>query len=206
METIPEEQVARNVADLRQQRRHTVRTLSARLGELGRPILPSGITKIEQQQRGVDIGDLVALAVALGVNPNRLLLPERAGDDLIALTPATHVRESSAWLWADGRFPLVTAEDEHQQYDPEMHDDFIRHARPVDQRLREQHTAVRAAHDVLRRMDRLLQLRENFPDPDALSPGSSARLEIQQTRGEIRRALARLVAEIDDLVGSEDAG
>jgi len=75
MET-PESTVARNVAELREQRGHTVRSLAAVLDErLGRKILASGITKIENHARGVDVGDLVALAIALGVNPNRLLLP-----------------------------------------------------------------------------------------------------------------------------------
>ena len=52
----------------------TVRDLSAKLEELGRPILPSGITKIEQGARRVDADDLIAIATALEVSPTRLLL------------------------------------------------------------------------------------------------------------------------------------
>lgn len=69
--------VAENLKRLRG--RVPVRELSARLEALGRPILPSGITKIEQGSRRVDVDDLVALAQALEVSPMRLLLPA-AGD------------------------------------------------------------------------------------------------------------------------------
>lgn len=50
-----------------------MRALSQRLSELGHPLLPSGITKIEQGKRGVDVDDLVALARALEVRPEQLL-------------------------------------------------------------------------------------------------------------------------------------
>jgi hypothetical protein len=54
----------------------------------GRPILPSGLSKIEQGQRAVDVDDLVALAIALQVNPNALLLPAGIPEltDNIAMT------------------------------------------------------------------------------------------------------------------------
>lgn len=78
METTPKvgpvgRQVAANVKTLRG--RIPVRELSARLEQLGRPILPSGITKIEQGARRVDVDDLAALAEAFDVSPYRLLLP-----------------------------------------------------------------------------------------------------------------------------------
>ena len=67
--------VAENIKALRERRGGmSVRDLSAKLTELGRPILPSGITKIEQGERRVDADDLVALATVLGVPPSRLLL------------------------------------------------------------------------------------------------------------------------------------
>jgi transcriptional regulator with XRE-family HTH domain len=68
------QQVAANVKASRGRRGMSVRDLSRRLTELGRPILPSGITKIEQGARRVDVDDLNALAAALGVSPTRLLL------------------------------------------------------------------------------------------------------------------------------------
>lgn len=67
--------VAENVRELRARRQLTVRGLSARMGELGHPILPTGICKIEGLDRRVDVSDLVALARALDVTPSRLLTP-----------------------------------------------------------------------------------------------------------------------------------
>ncbi|MEU4578952.1 helix-turn-helix transcriptional regulator [Nonomuraea sp. NPDC023979] len=103
--------VARNVAELRAARGLTLREMSAKMGELGRPTLPSGIMKIEDGTRRVDVDDLVALALALDVSPNRLLLPESAGTDQgVDLTPEVTIpTEDAAWRWAVGEyypFPL----------------------------------------------------------------------------------------------------
>jgi transcriptional regulator with XRE-family HTH domain len=68
------QQVAENIKGSRTRAGMSVRGLSAKLEELGRPILPSGITKIEQGGRRVDADDLVAIATALDVSPTRLLL------------------------------------------------------------------------------------------------------------------------------------
>jgi transcriptional regulator with XRE-family HTH domain len=65
--------VAENVRRLRLARELSLRDLSAKLAELGRPILPSGLLKIEHGQRRVDVDDLAALAEVLGVLPGRLL-------------------------------------------------------------------------------------------------------------------------------------
>ena len=107
METGPKpgvtgKRVAQNVRTLRE--RVTVRELSERLAGLGRPILPSGITKIEQGTRRIDVDDLVALAFALDVTPNRLLLTADASDEeTVALYPnGGEVDTKSAWLWASG--------------------------------------------------------------------------------------------------------
>lgn len=110
-----------------------MRELSARLTKLGRPILPSGITKIEQGTRRVDADDLVALAVALKVTPTRLLLgppptdgPHDPAHDeawewvdwedsqgrkrqpipLIRLAPELALEPWDAWPWALGEAPL----------------------------------------------------------------------------------------------------
>jgi len=67
--------VAVNVRRIRKVRGLTTRQLSARLAEAGRPIPASGITRIEQELRRVDVDDLTALAAALGVRATQLLLP-----------------------------------------------------------------------------------------------------------------------------------
>lgn len=192
-----------NVAALREIRRHSVRSLSALLGELGRPILPSGVSKIERQLRSVDVGDLVALAVALGVNPNRLLLPVDAPGEEIALTPTVTATHSQAWAWAQGSSPLLATVPDDT--DPRVAlDDFRRHVLPVDERLREDHTAVRAAYDVLGELRKLLELQS----VDDSTP-AGLRWSIERRGGspeKLRRALARLVAEVDDVIGDDDAG
>lgn len=109
------ERVAENVKRLRG--RVPVRELSARLGGLGRKMLPSAITKIEQGARRVDADDLVALALVLGVTPNRLLLCDReqAGetDGDMVLSPQTTVLWRHAWAWADGDRPLEGPDGPH---------------------------------------------------------------------------------------------
>ncbi len=91
--------MARNLAAVRHRRRLSVRALSDRLAKLGVRLLPSGITKIEQGGRGVDVNELVALAIALNVSPTRLLLPDGAADDWVQLTPAVRVQAWEAWEW-----------------------------------------------------------------------------------------------------------
>ena len=70
------QRVARNVRRIRQHRDMTAAALSARLAEIGHPIVDTGILKIEHGDRRVDVDDLMALAEALGVEPAALLLGE----------------------------------------------------------------------------------------------------------------------------------
>jgi transcriptional regulator with XRE-family HTH domain len=106
----PAETIARNLAELRDRRRYSVRQLSERLKDLQHPILPSGVSKIENLERKVSAEDLVALALALDVSPTRLLLPSEAVDE-VELTPAVRAPWASAWSWATGQRPLA-ADDE----------------------------------------------------------------------------------------------
>jgi transcriptional regulator with XRE-family HTH domain len=96
--------VMRNLKELRG--RIPVRELSQRLAHLGRPIVPSGITKMEQGSRRVDVDDLVALALALDVSPNRLLLDATADDEPVALTEGQEVSRRQGWEWATGHEPM----------------------------------------------------------------------------------------------------
>lgn len=100
------ERVASNVRTLREERGMSLRRLSERLGKVGRPMLASGLSKIEQGDRRADADDLVALAIALDVTPNRLLLPADAGDDVFALTGEVDATGAMAWRWAAGDEPL----------------------------------------------------------------------------------------------------
>jgi transcriptional regulator with XRE-family HTH domain len=71
--------VATRVRRIRERNGVSLQELSERLTAVGRPILPSGISKIEQGARRVDVDDLTALADALATIPNDLLYePEHA--------------------------------------------------------------------------------------------------------------------------------
>jgi transcriptional regulator with XRE-family HTH domain len=71
--------VAARVRRIRERNGLNLQELSDRLAEVGRPILPSGLSKIETGSRRVDVDDLTALADALATIPNDLLYePEQA--------------------------------------------------------------------------------------------------------------------------------
>ncbi|MDZ5441759.1 helix-turn-helix transcriptional regulator [Micromonospora sp. 4G57] len=213
MET-PEDVVRANVRQLREQRRHTVRSLSALLGQLGRPILPSGITKIEDGTRRVDVGDLVALAIALGVNPNRLLLPADDSGEAIALTPAVSAIPRQAWPWARGQQQLLPGEialGHGERSYAEGLDDFRRHALPASERLRDDHTAARAAQDVLASVRAMLdraehpEVYEREDELAARSPRMAAKFGPNpSTPAGLRARLRRLVAEVEALIGDDN--
>ena len=65
--------VAAQIRWERQRKHLSLHQLSERLAAVGRPILPSGLNKIEQGTRRVDVDDLVALADALRTVPGALL-------------------------------------------------------------------------------------------------------------------------------------
>jgi transcriptional regulator with XRE-family HTH domain len=65
--------VAAQVHQIRERRRLSLQALSQRLAQLGRPILPSGLSKLEAGTRRVDVDELVMLADALWTTPNVLL-------------------------------------------------------------------------------------------------------------------------------------
>lgn len=83
----------------------SLRDLESRLEDLGTRITASGLQKIEAGSRRVDVDELLALAVALNVNPNALLLPNYAGDadvsyDVTAMPDGA--TGADIWAWADG--------------------------------------------------------------------------------------------------------
>jgi transcriptional regulator with XRE-family HTH domain len=76
--------VKAQVRRLREQRELSLQALSDRLVTVGRPILPSGLSKIEAGTRRVDVDDLVALAEALGTVPDDLLTAPNAAPKGVA--------------------------------------------------------------------------------------------------------------------------
>jgi transcriptional regulator with XRE-family HTH domain len=195
------ERVAENIRKLREARgKMSTRLLAERMKELGRPIPPTGITRLEARQRRVDSDDLAALSLALGVTPNRLLLPVDGSE--AAVTPTVEVSQAIAWEWAEGRSPLLKAVnmlDGGDQPVGETMDDFQRHARPAELRLRDQHTAMQAARDVLEGIARLLGAKSGFL---SLSSDSSATEPLMKDL--LRLHLNRLIAEVEALVEAPD--
>lgn len=102
--------LAENVASWRARRRLSGREVSEKLDELGVPMLKTTLSKIENSARQVNVDELVALALALDVTPNYLLLTNRADDAEIALTPTRALTSAEAWDWATYRRPLDAAQ------------------------------------------------------------------------------------------------
>jgi transcriptional regulator with XRE-family HTH domain len=93
--------VARNIRRLRDSQGLSLHELSGRLRRIGRPILPSGISKIEAGSRRVDVDDLAALAHALGTDPNTLL--KVPSDSEIHDESGMTREERAASIWAAGK-------------------------------------------------------------------------------------------------------
>lgn len=95
--------VAFNVQRLRKTRGHTQTALAALLTKAGRRMSLSSLSEIELGTRRVDVDDLAALAAALQVSPNALLLPPVRGSGLACeVTGMGPVGTDDAWRWADG--------------------------------------------------------------------------------------------------------
>lgn len=118
--------VAANLKALRG--RVPVRELSDRLTTMGRPILPSGITAIEQGTRRVDVDDLIALALALDVTPNRLLLTEEARlDQQVEFFPnGAGLDTKRAWDWATASAaPIIQDRMDRSGKEPRTHGELL---------------------------------------------------------------------------------
>jgi transcriptional regulator with XRE-family HTH domain len=108
--------VAENLKRVREERRLSLRQLAEQAN--GVNLTAHALTHIENQKRRVSVDELTALAVALDVNPNALLLPhddapERTTEVTGADGPVTRER---AWDWADGHHPLIPAPDDEGQH------------------------------------------------------------------------------------------
>ncbi len=98
------------------------------------PIGLNTLSKIERGSRRVDVDDLVALAVALDVSPNRLIVTETATDESIALTPEIEIPAAAAWNWATGSstLPRTFKSDRPDGVNLDLLARFIRENRPQD--------------------------------------------------------------------------
>lgn len=203
------QRVRENVRHLRG--RLPYRELAERLERLGRPIPTLGLSRIENGARRVDADDLVALALALGVNPNRLLLSvDDLDDQEIDVTSAFTARPYQLWAWARGEqelLPAVIARGEGERPFGEVQEEFLRASLPASDRARTNHTAVRAAQDVL---DGVRAMLDRLESPDRFVPLASplgktlADAGLGNTPASLRAQLRRLIAEVDALLESVD--
>ncbi|WP_153037975.1 helix-turn-helix domain-containing protein [Rhodococcus ruber] len=100
--------VAANVKRIRTKHGLAYTELAARLEEVGRPIPTLGLRKIESEERRVDADDLLALSIALGVNPNALLFPPTSDPThVVTITGAGMKPAADVWRWGRGEAPLV---------------------------------------------------------------------------------------------------
>lgn len=105
----------KNIRRIRDARGISAAWLSEQLNDLGRPIPPLGISRIENGQRRIDVDDLMAIAVALGVSPATLLMPLRNDDgseveekDLVPITGWHKPNVAKVvWEWLKAERPLV---------------------------------------------------------------------------------------------------
>jgi transcriptional regulator with XRE-family HTH domain len=125
--------VIQNIEQLRQARGLSYEALSAELAKIGHPINPVSLSRLGRGERRVGADDVVAFAIALGVNPSALMLPRNGDDDeQIKLTPAVSRRFGDAWIWVDGQRPLPADDDSGLEDGKhwERLNDFQQHARP----------------------------------------------------------------------------
>lgn len=106
--------VASNITRLREMQGITYTQLSKRLEAGGRPISPLAIRRIEETERRADVDDLMALAVALGVTPNTLLVPDSDSEqDQIPITGLGLTASSAVlWGWLTGKNSLHVMADQ----------------------------------------------------------------------------------------------
>lgn len=108
--------VAQNVRRIRNERGLSIRALAARTSDMGHPLPHSALSKIENEQRRVDIEDLLALAVALETSPTSLLLPyEPDPRRSVAIVGTVAAPSSAAWEWAQGTEPLPAPASSYEE-------------------------------------------------------------------------------------------
>lgn len=192
METVSEA-VAWNVYWHRYRGRLSVRQLSAVLAELGRRLLPSTITKIEKQQRKVDVDELVDLALALNCTPNALLMPAAAGRAEGVGQAYKDETAGRVWAWLAGEAPL---RDDGSAVAVE---DFRRNSMPEWVWTVESDSLVRAARVLL---DAARAAVSGPATVSHLDAGEASAMLVT----DLRAALRVVVAEVDRHISGVTAG
>lgn len=184
--------LAGNIQSLRKERGLSYKELSARLADLGRDVPTLGLSRIEQEKRRVDADDLVALALALEVTPNRLLLTGTAdSDQRIGLTANHDATEGWAWTWASGEMlPLVP-------WPPDM-------AEPISGDVDAHKRRVRFAKENNPRRDDVLSAEELIRHMAPLRQAAQAVHEAARQTGLPTRTVLRMAGMMPADEGADD--
>ena len=94
--------VAANVKRLRDDQNLSYTQVSERLAALANwSVSPVGVRRIEDGERRVTVDDLFALAVALGVSPTTLLIPnaDDGGESVVATGITEKFDAEQLWKW-----------------------------------------------------------------------------------------------------------
>lgn len=97
--------VVENIRRLREGKGWSYPRLSEEMTRAGRPILSTGLHRLENGKRRIDVDDLTGLALALDVSPITLLMPFTARGTA-ELTPEVTADALDAWDWMRGLRPL----------------------------------------------------------------------------------------------------
>jgi transcriptional regulator with XRE-family HTH domain len=102
--------LAANISRIRKARGLTFAEVSARTEEIGQPIAILGLRRIERGERRVDYDDLLTLAVALGVAPVDLMVPDVSNKVPFPL-PGGEVGCATAREWVRGHLASAEGSD-----------------------------------------------------------------------------------------------
>lgn len=105
--------VIENVKRLRAEKRLSFAQLADQLAAVGRPIRATGLHRLENGKRRVDVDDLIGLAAAFDVSPITLLLPYTARGT-VELTEAIQSEALVAWDWLRAIRPLTLPDDREE--------------------------------------------------------------------------------------------
>lgn len=103
--------------------------LSEKLGELGMNLGKNALSKLETGQRNMTAEELVYIAVALDVTPNRLLLGGSTEDmgQMIRIANTWEITLAEAWAWASGEeLPNTSTPGVDKSWDDHLKGDKFR--------------------------------------------------------------------------------
>ncbi|MEV3847932.1 helix-turn-helix domain-containing protein [Streptomyces microflavus] len=196
------QRVAENVAKIRKARQLDQKELSARLSDVGRPMLPTVVSKIERKDRRIDVDDLVALALALNVSPTRLLLGSSYDEhEAVLLTERVRATSRTSWRWAEGAEAIAIPVDRDKDRWVRERDFSTASQPPARQRFT-QSPAGRALTSSATSVEDLHRIAESPVIGDVGSAPDESEFVAQLARA--KADVDRLSAEIDRLASERE--